>query len=188
MVGKKYLNNNYFSITRDEFLFLVMCQGTEEFFDIEILEKWDTCKLEENMQSLRKKGYLIEDGEGLMSVNPLLDTWMYVVTHFQGYFEAISQQERRFMVFFYEESIVTLYMKDTIIELIWIPFIHLAIGQMVGILKMEDHRSWIFKSQFAKSEIIEEISLSSERFMDVINNVSNLLLELYGGVMRGIVE
>lgn len=106
MVGKKYLNNNYFSITRDEFLFLVMCQGTEEFFDIEILEKWDTCKLEENMQSLRKKGYLIEDGEGLMSVNPLLYTWMYVVTHFQGYFEAISQQERRFMVFFMKKVLL----------------------------------------------------------------------------------
>ena len=80
-------------------------------------------------------------------------------------------------------------MKDEICELIWLPFIHLAIGQFSAIIKKENYRNWRFSAQYNDSNLIHEyIPSETEDFVDVVNHFSKIFISVYGEVMKQMVE
>ena len=187
-----YMNRNCFTLTKDELWFLVMSQNKSYLTGCdEIPLDWNKDEMENCFFKLKQKKYYIIDKSGNISIDPLLNSWMYVVTHPQGYCKAENQNAKgeRILLYFYGESIVSIHMKDEICELIWLPFIHLAIGQFSAIIKKEHYRHWRFSAQYNDSNLIHEyIPSETEDFVDVVNHFSKIFISVYGEVMKQMVE
>lgn len=180
------MNKNYFELTKDELCFLIICQDTKIFLGYNnFSENWDIEKAESCIKSLKEKSYITEDGNGKLSVISPLSAWLYTITHPHGYFEATSADDETFLIYFYEDVIVTLYIRNNSCELIWLPFIHLAIGQFSGILKQSDYKTWKFISKTGEDEAIEYKPSADETLIDVLNNASQLFIRAHGYSMKG---
>lgn len=181
------MNRNYFVFTKNELWFLVMCQNMDRIIGYnDKMPDWNIEQLEVCTSILRQKKCLIVNEGGEMEVDSRLDSWMYVVTHPQGFFRAISSNDEIILLFFYGETIVSLHIENDICELIWLPFIHLAFGQISGILKTKQISDWRFSVGHHKDNKIEEYTPSSnEDLTDVINNISKSLLAIHRYAIMG---
>lgn len=182
------MNENYFELTKDELCFLIICQDTKVFLGYNnFSDNWDIEKAENCIESLKEKNYIKEDGNGKLSVVSPLSAWLYTITHPRGYFEASAEEDEKFLIYFYEDVIITLHIRNGSCELMWLPFIHLAIGQFSGILKQSDFEKWRFASKTDDEETAEYIPSPDETFLNVLNNASQLFVKAHGYSMKGTV-
>lgn len=182
------MNENYFKFTKDELCFLIICQDTKFFLGYNNFSvNWDIEKAESCIKSLKEKGFVAENTDGKLGVVSPLCSWIYTITHPHGYFEASSESGEKFLIYFYEDVIITLYIKDDVCELIWLPFIHLAIGQLSGILKQSDAIGWSFVSKTGNNEAAEYIPSDGDTLTDILNNAAQLFVKAHGYSMKGTV-
>lgn len=184
--GEQNMNKRYFKLTKDELWFLIMCQNVDILMEYDgNIEDWDTEKLELCVTTLKQKKYLTLDENNNITINPLLESWMYVVTHPYGYFEAVSSYDEKVLLYFYEESIVSIHVQKDSCELMWLPFIHLAIGQLLQNVGEENYSKWIFLVQDnERNRVSKYIPSKEEVYLDVVKKISNMLIPVHGQSMK----
>lgn len=180
------MNQHYFTLTKDELWFLLMCQNVDILIEYDgNIQDWDTEKLELCVTTLKQKKCLTFDEDHNITINPLLESWIYVTTHSYGYFEAISSYNEKILLFFYDENIVSIHVKKDICEIMSLPFIHLAIGQLLQNVEEENYSEWKFSVQDnERNKVSEYIPSDEEEYLDVVKKVANMLILIHGQSMK----
>ena len=172
------MNRNYFKLTKEELWFLFACRNQYSILGLdEDFPKLDEAALEKCLESLKMKKYI---------ENELLDTWIWVINNARTYVVAKHKDEEKILIYFYKNSIVSLYIINGECELIWIPFINIAIGQTGSIISEQNYKEWKFECKTEEnSEIIEYILAENEKYIDAMNGLAGMLVKAHGIAISG---
>ena len=176
------MNGNCFTLTRREFLLLAIRSRPESLCGFEEdIAGIDRERLEHGLETLESKGYITATEDERVKTNPQLAAWVHVATHPLAYFCAQCIDGRKLHLYFLADSIVSISETGDELELIWLPFIHLAIGQLGGMLENSDPARWRFSSlRTDTDETSEYIPSEGEDITTVVNNASGIFVPLHG--------
>ena len=180
-------NENLFFLTKKELNFIMLLEYIDEIPGLGIM--LDDMTEEEVMEcydSLQKKNLLMVNGnESEWKTNFI--AWFDVICKAKRYI-TMECGDNKLAFFFYGESIVSIEIRNEEVSILWIPFVHLAIGQFLTFVEMSENKDYLTATSVDEKDdeaITATLSASELKdSVDLLNDVSQKMVLLHGKELK----
>lgn len=183
--------NNLYALSTDELMILLSIGKFSPIPGIDGLYEEDTLSgsdIRRSVDILQRKRYLTlevsEENDEMQEavIDNGLYAWLQVMTDSVSYY-SLSVGTQKLIFYFYGDTIVTLEQKGEDVTIMWIPFIHIAVGQMLQFVDSikEGNFSFCENGALDSSQILFDKNNANNELM---TQITQILVKAHGEEIR----
>lgn len=188
--GMNKTNDNLFFLSLKELNFIMLLEDIDEIPALGImLDDMTEEEVKGCYESLQEKKLLMVNGnESEWKENFI--AWFDVISSAKRHI-TIEGQNEKVAFFFLGESIVSMEIRNDEVSILWIPFIHIAIGQFLTFVEMSSNKDYLTatsvdeKDDEALTATLSSVELKDS--VDLLNDVSQKMVILHGRELKEVV-
>lgn len=180
-------NENLFFLTKKELNLIMLLEDIDEIPGIGVmLDDMTEEEVKESYESLQEKKIISVFGNE-SEWNERFIAWFDVICKAKRYL-SIEGNKEKLSYFFYAQSIVSVEIRNGEISILWIPFIHLAIGQFLTFIDFCENNELLTvtsvdeKSSEALTANISIVELRDS--LDLQNDITQKMVKLHAEELR----